>query len=147
MTVRYCHLDKILMKEGDEVNYNDTIGIMGNTGFSSAAHLHIDCIKESERYPWHLYDMESGQLTPELRQLNLFIDSDLFGVKPVITTGIADVDYMTKYGSLHLAYDVVPKNRHETSANLGIKWNRSKQGKVISTGEHRIYGKYIHVEF
>lgn len=37
----YSHLDKMKIKTGDEVKKGDIIGTLGNTGFSTAPHLHF----------------------------------------------------------------------------------------------------------
>ena len=36
----YCHLERALVKEGDEVKAGQTIGIMGKTGNATGVHLH-----------------------------------------------------------------------------------------------------------
>ncbi len=36
----YCHLERALVNEGDEVKAGDTIGIMGKTGNATGVHLH-----------------------------------------------------------------------------------------------------------
>lgn len=38
-----CHMEKVLVKSGQYVKAGDPIGIMGNTGFSTGEHLHIEC--------------------------------------------------------------------------------------------------------
>ncbi|MEG0799027.1 MAG: peptidoglycan DD-metalloendopeptidase family protein [Bacilli bacterium] len=43
----YMHLSKILVKKGQNVNKGDTIGLMGNTGYSFGTHLHISLYKGS----------------------------------------------------------------------------------------------------
>lgn len=42
---RYAHLDKILVREGQEVNAGDLVGLMGNTGVGSGVHLHYEVRK------------------------------------------------------------------------------------------------------
>lgn len=39
---RYGHLHKALVKKGDEVDYRSKIGLVGNTGRSTGAHLHYE---------------------------------------------------------------------------------------------------------
>ena len=38
----YCHLDSRAVIEGQVIQAGDTIGIMGNTGYSFGAHLHFE---------------------------------------------------------------------------------------------------------
>ena len=58
----YCHLDILLVKDGDTVKKGDIIGEVGSTGFSTGPHLH--------------WTISSG-----LRFINpwLFLDEDPFG--------------------------------------------------------------------
>ena len=146
-TVRFCHLSDTYVSEGETVKAGDKIGRMGNTGAGTGAHLHIDCIQGVRGEPWTLELMERGICTPALRQLNYFIDAGLFGVPLVITTPIADAEYMIKYNKLHLAYDVVPEDRKRTDKHWGILWNRTNNGRVLAVGKNAGYGKYIHMGF
>ncbi len=41
---RFGHLNKILVKKGQQVNFRDKIGLLGSTGRSTGAHLHYEVI-------------------------------------------------------------------------------------------------------
>lgn len=43
LTVSYCHLFKVTVKEEMSVLAGDVVGITGNTGRSTGEHLHITC--------------------------------------------------------------------------------------------------------
>lgn len=42
LAMRYYHLEKIYVKKGDKVTKDTKLGLYGNTGASSGAHLHIE---------------------------------------------------------------------------------------------------------
>ena len=45
----YAHLSKIVVKPGEIVEEGDTIGYVGNTGVSTAAHLHYEVLQSRQR--------------------------------------------------------------------------------------------------
>lgn len=141
-TVIYSHLDEIYVKQGDQTTPKlewqpaTKIGKMGNTGISTGAHLHIGVVHGVHTNLWRLSDMANGMPLPNRRETEFFIDKDLFRFTPHVTVG------WLGYAN-HFAYDVVPLNRHQTTANFDIYWNRSFNGRVVKTGEDRAYGKYV----
>ena len=54
LKTKYGHLNKILVKRGQEVNYRAKIGLMGSTGRSTGPHLHYEIlVKGKHQNPWH----------------------------------------------------------------------------------------------
>ena len=59
----YAHLDKVLVSKGQKVNRGDLIGHVGNTGKSTAPHLHYEIrYKKQKINPVNFYHSD---LTPE----------------------------------------------------------------------------------
>ena len=50
LAMRYYHLEKIYVKAGDKITKDTKLGLYGNTGASSGAHLHIE-IDTDTKYP------------------------------------------------------------------------------------------------
>lgn len=149
-TVRYAHLDKKPdYKIGDIIKTGDKIGMMGTSGQSTATHLHIDCAIGEQKRPYQLYDMDDGgHIIPAPRQLLLFIDKDLFGIEPIITTSYAEFAYFLERGKVHYGFDVVPSDRKQSREHYGIKWNRSKPGKVsLIVDDPKGYGNCIYISY
>jgi len=142
-TVRYAHLAQALVKVGQALKEGDLIGIMGNTGQSYGAHLHIDCVRGRQTKKYTLSEIESGKYISEPKQLNYFIDEKLFGSKPVVTTPYCDYDYQRLFRKLHFGYDVIP-----SSADWHIRWNRSKIGIVSAILDDPAgYGNCVYITF
>ena len=147
-TVRFAHLQEPpKWKIGDKITRGNMIGIMGNTGQSTAAHLHIDCVVGEINKPFKLCDIGT-RYAPDQKQLDYFIDDELFGVKPVITTKFLDPEYKQTFGKDHPAYDVVPVDRHERNAHKNIYWNRSYVGTIsLIVNQPNGYGHCVYITF
>jgi murein DD-endopeptidase MepM/ murein hydrolase activator NlpD len=130
-TVRYAHLAETMLKPGETVNRGNQIGVMGNTGSGTGAHLHLDVVEGEQKGRYNLDDMANGDPRPSAKQAVLFIDQEIFQVDPVITTCYADLDYYLQRHKVHCAFDVVPWDRHKTPGHFRIYWNRSMPGRVI----------------
>lgn len=48
LTTRYAHLSRVLVKVGDHVDVNDTIGLSGTTGRSTGPHLHYEVRRDGK---------------------------------------------------------------------------------------------------
>ena len=149
-TVRFAHLKTpSCLKEGEAVFSGDMIGTMGNTGQGKFNHLHLDCVRGIVDKIIRLKEIgyDGQDYTPDIKQLNYFIDSKLFKTSIVITTFFYEPDYKILYGKDHPAYDVVPIDRKETEEHFDIFWNRSKTGTVLKTGYDSGYGYYVLIGF
>lgn len=148
-TVRFAHLDKKPdYKISDTIKTGDIIGTMGTSGQSTATHLHIDCVRGEQKKPYQLYEMDDGDLIPAPKQLLFFIDKDLFGVEPVVTTPYAEVEYFKYRAKVHHGLDIVPINRKTTRENYKIRWNRSAVGTVsLIVDDPKGYGNCIYITF
>jgi murein DD-endopeptidase MepM/ murein hydrolase activator NlpD len=45
MATRYCHNEKLLVKQGDMVRKGQEVALMGSTGHSTGPHLHFEVLK------------------------------------------------------------------------------------------------------
>jgi murein DD-endopeptidase MepM/ murein hydrolase activator NlpD len=48
LITRYAHLQRILVEDGQEVDYHDQIGLMGSTGRSTGSHLHYEVLVDRQ---------------------------------------------------------------------------------------------------
>jgi len=65
----YAHMSKTLVKKGQKVKRGEVIGLVGNTGTSTASHLHYEVIKDGKKVnPAHYY---FNDLTPEQYEIML----------------------------------------------------------------------------
>lgn len=54
--VLYCHCRQFIVQNGAQVNYGDPICILGNTGFSTGPHVHVEVHKKSSNGSWERLD-------------------------------------------------------------------------------------------
>jgi len=143
-TVRFAHLEQPPMyAAGDKITEGSFIGRMGNTGQSTAAHLHLDVVSGEVRKPWSLHEAESGKVFPQPWELNKFLNMGLFNALFRITTHYCDRDYQVQYGKLHTAYDVSTDKEWPWS----IYWPIMPDGKVTFSGDAGAYGYCLMASF
>lgn len=155
-TVRFAHLENAPpFKVGDTIKRGDIVGRMGTSGQSTAAHLHMDVVEGFQVARYQLKDIEadSPKAAPP-RQAAYFLTKDsmkgyeLFGIKPVITTHMADPEYLESFGKIHFHYDVVPEDRHTSRDHFDIHWPRSANGKVLRVDyDEKGYGNCLYVGY
>ncbi len=149
-TFRAGHLlEEPDFRTGEQIVFGNCIGTMGTSGQSKFNHLHMDVVEGYVNKIIRLSEIgEDKKYTPSEKQLNFFVDEDLFKIVPFVTTPYLDPDYKEFYGKDHHAIDIVPIDRHSTKKHFPIYWNRSKLGHVLSTGYDKGgYGNYILIGF
>lgn len=155
---RYAHLHYAPKQAVDDVidPWQKVIARMGNSGQSTAAHVHFDLIQlyDYMPIPKHVYRLNEIpgyiiDLELLMQQYHYFIDSGFFGVAPHITTYFGDHDYKIKgKWKFHPGIDLVPIDRKETDKHFDIHWNRSIPGEVVSTGYDATgYGCFLMVKY
>ncbi len=45
MATRYCHNEKLLVKQGEMIRKGQEVALMGSTGRSTGPHLHFEVVK------------------------------------------------------------------------------------------------------
>ena len=71
----YAHMSQIDVRRGQKVKRGDVIGLVGNTGISSAPHLHYEVIKDGKKInPANFY---FNDLTPEEYDLMIELSSSV----------------------------------------------------------------------
>jgi len=150
-TVRFAHLEEPpIAMVNDVIFKGDKVGTMGSTGKSTANHLHIDLIEGLITHIVRLKEIgyeDEFSYRPNIKQLNFFIDKELFGIDPVVTTPFYDPDYERLFDIHHPGYDIVPEDRETTDKHFSIYWNRSKSGIILAKGFDNGYGNYILIGF
>lgn len=147
-TKRFAHLKgPSILKVGEKVTRGDVIGVMGSSGASEAAHLHLDDVEGVKSTQWRLADVAAERVTPSPEQTARSVNKTLFGVYPVVTTAYGDYEYLIKYKKFHAALDLVPEDRHETQAHYEIHWPIPEAGTVTYSQFDNAYGNSVMVSY
>jgi len=148
-TARFAHLEKLPeYKVGEQVTRGMIIGRMGDSGSGTGAHLHLDVVEGLQTYRYNLAALASCHPMPSAKQATLFIDEELFRIKPIVTTYYSDPEYYKRFAKIHPGYDLVPEDRHRTNEHFNIHWNRSMPGKILRMLENDVgYGNCVYIAF
>ncbi len=118
--VSYCHLSKVLAREGEEILAGDVVGITGNTGRSTGEHLHITCKYKGDRINPYLLLQSIQQVrresTEALKEESL---SDSAKIRFLESYAPAAMHQQRKYG--------IPASVTLAQMVLESKWGLSKQ--------------------
>lgn len=152
-TRKYAHLGKLPnLKVGQIIKRGDKIGRMGNTGSSTANHLHSDLIKGFHGKIWRLSEIEISR--DHAKKSMTFLNHYLFGIEPYITSSYCDHTYNDGKGNwiFHPGFDVVPIDRHKTKDHFDIFWSEDFPGQVLFVGQdfddiERGYGNTVLIGF
>ncbi len=153
-TARYAHLkEKPNYKPDQIIEPFCKIGRMGNSGQSSATHLHFDLIQRvSPNRVYRLRELHHfiNDLPALMQQHAYFLDDGMFKTELFIPTYFGDPDYYNADDDykFHPGYDLVPDDRHDTTEHFDIFWNRTFPGLVTNVGYDDIgYGNYITIQY
>lgn len=143
-TAKYAHLESLpALKVGQIIKRGDKIGRMGNTGSSTANHLHRGLIKGFHSKIWRLSEIEIDKEHAE--QSVKFLNHYLFGIEPYVTSHYCDYRYNDRKGNwiFHPCFDVVPIDRHKKDKKSGellkdhfdIFWSEEQPGQILFVGQ------------
>lgn len=142
-STRFCHFKTFpSLKKWDAVFPKTELGIMGNTGQSFGAHVHIDSIVGHRSEHWRVADFEAGKVQPANEQtlfcIGQCLDKGLFEDSlPFVSAPFFSAAYKSIVGKNHWGNDVVPY----TAGSAGVvHWNRQKVGEVLFSGNDPGYG-------
>lgn len=112
--ILYGHLSKITVKDNQEVNIFDEIGIMGNTWFSSGVHLHFE-IKD----PAKIGNGYKGRFDP----MPFICDWDSTGVSPYWDIYLAEngTEYQKPFEQRNLALKDIDSFLKDNDFNARLK--------------------------
>ena len=151
-SVRYAHMNEASPLEiGDSISYGDFIGVMGTTGQSKWPHTHLDLVKGFVKIIIRLSEIGPfKKYKPCKKQLDYFLDDDLYRCKLEITTPYLDKGYEKTFKKKHHAYDLVPKDRHTSKEHFNMYWNRNKVKNtevLINTFDKNGYGYVVAIGY
>jgi len=140
ITTLFAHMEKEAYHSvGDKLSTGCAIGLMGDTGFSALAHVHMGNCEGYRDTLFHLSDFESGEAVAVPRQLNYFIDDYFFQAPIKVTVPFACHEYQKEYNKVHSGYDLSTTKKWPWP----FFWNRSMPGMVVGKGFDKGYGNYI----
>lgn len=148
-TVRFAHLKyPSPLRPGQVVYRGEEVGVMGDTGSSNGAHVHLDVVEGTHTGRYTLADMAAGSPKPNAKQCVFFADEELFNYELVVTVPYADPPYYKRLAKFHFAMDVVPEDRHRTTEHHKLRWPRSMPGTVVRNVEgDPAYGNYVMITY
>ncbi len=89
-TISYCHLSKVVVKEGDEVLAGETVAVSGNTGRATGPHLHVSCKHLEDRInPYTLFIYIREVRAEAAKALSTFQSS--------VVPSISQVEFLQRY--------------------------------------------------
>lgn len=142
-TVLMGHFERIYVKKGQKLRKGDKIGLMGNTGVSRGAHLHLAVANSKQSNIWWLAD--SDKVNVDKERTEKFINTKgLFSVRDVYKKAKITTKWLGYKN--HKAIDAIAENAMFLPE---IHWNQEFEGEVVlvrDDGDKR-YGKVVLIQY
>jgi murein DD-endopeptidase MepM/ murein hydrolase activator NlpD len=143
-TTKLMHLDKTYVDLNELVFFNQPICEYGNTGFSTAPHLHIGVIKGHYK-DFTMLGIENGQFQSDEKKLYDLVNNTLMNGAYRVTTRYLESGYKEMYGQglyEHWGLDLV-----SLVGTRNVKWSSHSIGKVVNKGYNSTAGNFLVIQF
>ena len=134
---RFMHLSKYTMKTGDTVKKGDLIGITGNTGMSTAPHLHWD-LWDKKNGNFNLNNFNGFKDPQSLELLTELIPMDLFSLRQQV----ADLYYTVfrvRPNAHHVFYEARKAQERKSFNPLIEAYKKNREAYLHNTFRADVY--------
>jgi len=123
--ISYCHLSKVLAREGESIMAGDIVGISGNTGRSTGSHLHITCRYNGEKInPYRLLSQIRSTRKECIKALGVNYDKKAYRNAFIEEYSEAAIEQQRMYG--------IPASVTLAQMALESSWGNSRLAQIAN---------------